>query len=416
MKYNIKLPNTFTCSSLWPFVPLALWPLVFIAAIFMNSCVKPQIDDTTMNGQEIPWADSSNTHPKHAEFEALVRKYNAKGLPGISLLVHDNAGTWVGSAGKADLKTDIPFLPGTVSKVASVTKFFMGVLMFKLFEDSIATGIGYNALHQPASTWIAADILKKIPNGMQVTLGQLMNHETGIPDIIEMDDFYLEVLNDPNKKWTASDLLEFVENKDPVFKPGDTAIYSNTNTILVSMIIEAVTKQPHSDVLKQRILEPLGLQHTFYQPHDELPSFVSQGYFDLYNNNTLVNVSNLVTGAGNGYGGIYSNLFDLQQLIESVLVKKTFLSEKSLSIMETYGKADGSNKYGYGIMKKFIERGENFGIGHSGRDLGYTCNLFYFPASGVTHVFLINYGTDGDSGLKQVFLDFQEELLNMTSK
>ena len=80
----------------------------------------------------------------------------------------------------------------------------MGVLMFKLFEDSAATGIGYNALHQPISKWINSDILNSIPNGMSVTLGQLMNHETGIPDVIEMDDFYLEVLNDPNKKWTPS--------------------------------------------------------------------------------------------------------------------------------------------------------------------------------------------------------------------
>jgi len=390
--------------------------LIPIAVVLLAACVKPQIDDTTIAGQDIPWTDSSNLHPQHTDFETLIRKYHAKGLPGISLLVEDRGGTWVGSVGSADLKTGIPFLPGTVSKVASVTKFFMGVLMFKLFEDSAATGIGYNALHQPISRWINTDILSSIPNGMSVTLGQLMNHETGIPDVIEMDDFYLEVLNDPNKKWTPADLLEFVEGKDPVFKPGDTAIYSNTNTILVSMVIEAVTKQPHSDVLKQRVLQPLGLMDTYYQPHDQLPSSVSQGYFDLYNNNTLVNVSNLVTGAGNGYGGIYSNLFDLHKLIESVLVKKTFLSAKSLQIMETYGKADGSNRYGYGIMKKFIERGENSGIGHSGRDLGYTCNLFYFPASGVTHIFLINYGTDGDSDLKQVFLDFQEELLDITSK
>ncbi|HSB92982.1 MAG TPA: serine hydrolase [Flavitalea sp.] len=390
--------------------------IISIAVFCINGCVKPQIEETTIAGQEIPWTDSSNIHPQHTAFESLIRKYHGKGLPGISLLVNDKAGTWVGSVGNADLKTNMSFLPGTISKVASVTKFFMGVLMFKLFEDSASTGIGYTALHQPLSTWISAEVLHKIPNGMKVTLGQVMNHESGIPDVIEMDDFYLEVLNDPNKKWTASELLGYVEGKDPVFDPGDTAIYSNTNTILVSMVIEAVTRKAHSDVLKQRVLQPLGLLNTFYQPHDVLPASVAQGYFDLYNNNTLVNVSNLVTGAGNGYGGIYSNLFDLHKLIESVLVKKTFLSAQSLSIMETYGKADGSNKYGYGIMKKFIERGENFGIGHSGRDLGYTCNLFYFPASGVTHIFLINYGTDGDSDLKQVFLDFQQELLDITTK
>jgi len=82
--------------------------------------------------------------------------------------------------------------------------------------------------------------------------------------------------------------------------------------------------------------------------------------------------------------------------------------------MQTYGKADDINQYGYGIMKKFISRGINSGYGHSGRDLGYSANLFYFPNKGVTHAFLINYGTDSKSNLRQVFYDFQEELLNMT--
>jgi D-alanyl-D-alanine carboxypeptidase len=84
--------------------------------------------------------------------------------------------------------------------------------------------------------------------------------------------------------------------------------------------------------------------------------------------------------------------------------------------MQTYGKPDFPNQYGYGIMKKFIDRGVNAGIGHSGRELGYTANLFHFPNKGVTHAFLINYGTDSDSRLKTVFNQFQEELLNITLK
>ena len=67
-------------------------------------------------------------------------------------------------------------------------------------------------------------------------------------------------------------------------------------------------------------------------------------------------------------------------------------------------------------MKKFIDRGVDAGIGHSGRDLGYTANVFYFPNKDVVHVFLINYGTDSKSNLRQVFTDFQEELLNLTLK
>jgi D-alanyl-D-alanine carboxypeptidase len=232
--------------------------------------------------------------------------------------------------------------------------------------------------------------------------------------LIENDDFYLAVLNDPNKKWTQKELLQFVYHDDPLFAPGDTAIYSNTNTILITMVMEAATKRKHADLLKERVLQPLALTNSYYQPHDVLPNSVAQGYFDLYNSNKLVNVSNLVTGAGNGFGGIYSNLFDLQKFVEAVLIKKTFLKPQSLSLMETYGKADGVNKYGYGIMKKFIERGADAGIGHSGRDLGYTCNLFYFPDKNVTHIFFINYGTDAASNLRESFYQFQEELLDLS--
>jgi len=391
--------------------------LIYIAliAIVSMSCRKGQVIQTRNIGVAIPWNDSSNLHPKNAALKALLEKYHRKGLPGISLLVKDQHGTWVGAAGKADLANNIDFIPGTVSKVASITKLFMGALMFTLFEDSVNSHLGYLSLNKPITTWLPSNITSKLPNGNTVTLGQLMKHESGIPDVIEQNSFYLAVLNNPNKKWEATGLLEFIYDKQPLFLPGDTAIYSNTNTILVSMIMEYATGKKHSDLLKQKITLPLGLTNTYYQPHDALPNSVAQGYFDLYNNNTLSNVSNLVTGSGNGYGGIYSNLFDLQKFIDALLLKKTLLSQKSLDIMQQFnGKPDGSNKYGYGIMKKFIERGNDAGIGHSGRDLGYTANLFYFPSKNVTHIFFVNYGTDSKSNLRQVFYDFQDELLNIT--
>jgi D-alanyl-D-alanine carboxypeptidase len=335
-------------------------------------------------------------------------------LPGISLLVNDQKGTWIGAVGKADLANEIDFVPGTISKAASITKFFIGVLVFRLIEDSTNSKLGFNSLHLPITTWLPKRITEKIPNGNVITLGQLMKHETGIPDLIENDDFYLAVLNDPNKKWTQEELLKFVYKQKPLFAPGDTAIYSNSNTILISLVIHYATGRDHALLFREKILQPLQLIHSYYQPHDALPNSIAQGYYDLYNNNTLVNVSNLVTGSGNGYGGLYSNLFDLYKFIDAVLLKKIFLSPKSLAIMESYGKTDGNNYYGYGIMKKYIERGSDAGIGHAGRDVGYTCNLFYFPAKKVTHIFFINYGTDGNSRLREVFYQFQEELLNVT--
>lgn len=165
-----------------------------------------------------------------------------------------------------------------------------------------------------------------------------MNHETGLPDLIEEDKFYLAVLNNPNKVWKAEELLEYIYNKPALFVPGDTAVYSNTNTVLTTMILESQTGKKHADLLKQYILNPLGLTNTFYQPHDALPNSVAQGYYDLYNNGTIVNVSNLITGSGNGYGGIFSNLFDLYKFIDALFIKQTLLKPTTLTTMFTYGK------------------------------------------------------------------------------
>jgi D-alanyl-D-alanine carboxypeptidase len=386
--------------------------ILLLCSLF--TCRKAQVGATKSIGIPVPWNDSSNSHPKNAALKALLEEYRIKGLPGISLLVDDVNGTWVGAAGKADIENNIDFVPGTVSKAASITKLFMGTLMFRLFEDSVNTGLGYQSLYRPISNWIPNRILSKIENGNIITLGQLLNHESGIPDVIDEDAFYLAVLNNPNKKWEQEDLLEFIYDQSSLFHPGDTAIYSNTNTILVTLVMEYATGQKHEDLLRQKILSPLSLGNTYYQPHDVLPNSVAQGYFDLYNNHSLVNVSNLVTGSGNGYGGIYSNLFDLYKFADALFLKQTFLKPLSMNTMQTYGKQDGTNLYGYGLQKSYLDRGIDAGIGHKGRDLGYSANLFYFPNKKVLHILFVNYGTDSDSDLKNVFREFLEELVTIT--
>jgi len=377
------------------------------------ACRKAQIVRTTSIGVSSPWNDSSSRHPKNNAFLNLLDKYKKKGLPGISLLISDASGTWTGATGKADLSAGIDFVPGTVSKAASITKFFMATLVFRLMEDSVNTGMGYGALNRPVREWLPSGITNKLANGSQITLGHCLKHETGTPDLINEDAFYLAVLNNPNKKWGPVELLEFIYNKPAEFAAGDTAVYSNTNTVLVTMIIEAQTGKKHDRLLHQYVLEPLGLKNTFYQPHDQLPPATAQGYYDLYNNGSIVNVSNLVTGSGNGYGGLYSNLYDLFTFINAVLIRETFLRPESIARMKTWGKKDDTNFYGYGLQQSYI-RGSDFGIGHKGRDLGYSANLFYFPTRGVTHIFFVNYGTDADSGLKDIFFAFVDEMVTLS--
>ena len=111
------------------------------------------------------------------------------------------------------------------------------------------------------------------------------------------------------------------------------------------------------------------------------------------------------------YGGLFSNVFDLDKFLTALFIEKTLISQASLDIMAT-GELEGENAYtGVGAQIKFPHKSSS-GIGHNGRDLGYSADLYYFPATGEKMIFFVNYGTDAKSELKQVFVDFENALVD----
>jgi D-alanyl-D-alanine carboxypeptidase len=375
------------------------------ALLLLGSCRKPEIGPT-----EQCTFTPGTTHPKSAAYQAVLDHYVAKGLPGISALIRDGNGVWVGAAGKADIGKRVDMAPCTVSKAASVTKTFIGALALKLVEE------GKFGLDDPLTKWLPEKTLSNLKNANISTVRQLLNHTTGIADVIEDDGFYLAVLNNPAKKWTPEALLEFVYGDEPEFAPGTGVSYSNTNFLLLAMVMNQATGQDHSKLLRDKILVPLALEHSFYYWHDDLPAQVAQGYFDLYNNETIVNVTNFNTGSGNGYGGLYSTVFDLQTFIEALVRDKTLLSSNMTDQMLTFGEPEGTTnkRLGLSIFKDFLERApDQFAYGHRGRDLGYTADMFWFPNQDYTLTYLINYGTDAKSELKQQFLDFRKAVVDV---
>lgn len=379
--------------------------LLFLLTTLFTTCKKEQIVPSITVDCEFP--DSSSQHPKNQNFRELIERYRKNGLPGISVLINDSDGTWVGSTGYADIAKGIRFSSCHVSKAASITKILVGSLVLKLQEE------GKININDPISNYIDNDILKKITNSEGKTIKQLMNHTTGIYDVITCPAFYLEIINNPNKVWVPKDLLKFVYNKDGApLTDQYPANYSNTNTLLLSMCVEKATGQKHNELLHELILDPLGMVNTYYQGHDAIPRTAAQGYFDLHGDGTIVNVSNYITGSGNGFGGIYSNVFDLNKFIRALFIDKTLLSQNSLDLMYEVNREDDDFYCGVSTVKKFTKK-STYGIGHTGRDLGYNANLFYFPERGSTIIFFVNYGTNGGSSLKQIFLDFESELTDL---
>ena len=386
--------------------------LIIIGLIY-SGCRKSDVQASVLCNAD--YADSSYKHPNRGLYQAILDKYQKKGLPGIAVLLEDENGVWMGSAGKADIKAGVEFRPCTVSKVASMTKMFFAAAVLQLNEQ------GKVNLNDKISKWLPADIVNKVKNADKASIRDLMQHTTGIYDIIFDADFYLAVLNNPNKHWTGKELIKFAYNKPSAFNYKDTlktAEYSNTNTLLLTMCIEEITGRPHHEILRELVFNKAGMSNTYYHYHEALPSSVAQGYFDLYNNGSIVNVSNLITGSGNGFNGVYSSVTDIHKFMKALFVDKSLLSKASLDLMHTYVPSGEEGDIGVGILQQYKQLNLGYiGVGHSGGDLGYCGEAQYFPGrNNRIFVTLVNYGTNGETPLKDVYKDMRAEFVKTLLK
>lgn len=162
--------------------------LTLLLACTLISCEKEQLVKTQDCSEARP-AD----HPKAEALEGVLRTYTNQGLPGISLLIRDSTGLWTGAAGMAYIKRDFPMKPCHISKVASITKPFIAALVMMLVEE------GRISLDAQITQYVDND-LSNIANAGQATVQQLLNHTSGVYDVISDDQFYLAVLNEPTRE------------------------------------------------------------------------------------------------------------------------------------------------------------------------------------------------------------------------
>lgn len=289
----------------------------------------------------------------------------------------------------------------------------MATATFLLIED------GLFQLDDPINKYLTDKQLKGIKNAEFATIRSCLAHTTGIADIIKDQSFYLSVLNQPDKFWKEEELLDFVRGDDAVFEHGDSVKYSNTNTLLVAMVIEAVTGKDHSEIIREQILKPYSMNHTYYYWREIPPAAsVAQGYFDLYNNGTMVNVTNYNTGSGNGYGGLYSNALDLLRFVELLFREKSVLSPNSLNSMLTFGKPEKGKTdcWVLGVCKVLL-KGIHYNLdGDIVVVILVILQMFLFSESRHDLKFLVNYGTDAESRLQSIFFEFRTSIVDEMMK
>ena len=207
---------------------------------------------------------------------------------------------WRRAFGQADVARATPMALDSTFPVRSVTKSFTVTLLLQLVQA------GQLALDHKVGRYIAG-----VPNGHLIDLADLAGNQSGLADYSAQPGFIEVFAKDTLHVWTPQELVAFSFAVEPAFLPGAQYQYSNTNTVLLGMVIEAVTGQLLGGVLAARIFRPLGLSGTSYPSSANLPPPTPTPYaVDVVTGATddqpLVSPTSLA-----GSGAIASTLADL---------------------------------------------------------------------------------------------------------
>ncbi len=170
------------------------------------------------------------------------------------------------AAGWHDRKNKIPAYPQAIFKIASITKLYVAVATAKLVKDQRLS------LDKTLADYFP-ELAGRIENSERITLKMMAQHRSGIPNFIDHPDYWK---NPPKNK---QETLDYALDLPADFEPDEDYGYSNTNYMLISDLIDKVLGYPHQQYIKEEILIPLGLKHTFGSLHEVDIEEVMSGYY-----------------------------------------------------------------------------------------------------------------------------------------
>jgi D-alanyl-D-alanine carboxypeptidase len=188
--------------------------------------------------------------------------------PGVLVGVRVGADApWMRAFGLADAARAKPMTLDHTFPVRSVTKSFTVTAFLQLVQA------GRLGLDDKVERYVAG-----VPNGNLIALADLAGNQSGLADYSAQTAFVQPFIQNTLRVWTPQELLAFSFAVPPPFPPGGQYQYSNTNTVLLGVVIEKVTAQALGDVLSSQIFQPLGLDATIYPSSAQLPAPTPTGY------------------------------------------------------------------------------------------------------------------------------------------
>ncbi|MER5726743.1 serine hydrolase domain-containing protein [Streptomyces sp. NPDC002138] len=316
-----------------------------------------------------------------ARLDAAVRQVmRVTGTPGAVVgLWAPGKGSYVKAFGVADKATGAPMKADVHTRLGSETKTFTVTALLRLVDQ------GKVRLDDPIGRYVPG-----VPNGDHITLRELAGMRSGLFNYTLDPDFVKTFEGNPEQRFVPRQLLDFSFKHPAQFPPDAKFQYSNTNLVLLGLVIEKVTGRPVQDVITKDVIEPAGLRHTLFPTGPEFPEPHAHGYSDETPSGEIEDATNWNPSWAWAAGAMISDMQDLRTWAR-VLATGTLLTPATQAerLKTTPMDIPGAG-YGLGI---FNVQGW---IGHNGSLPGYESLTVYLPQARATMVIILNTDVETD--------------------
>ena len=346
--------------------------------------------------------------PTEPGYAAAVRQkvsatMAANVIPGAVVRISSpTQGEWTAAFGTGTIDRDDPLTAADHFRIGSITKTMTSTVILQLVQE------GKLALTDPIGKFRPG-----VPNGDRITIADLSEMRSGLYSYTFDPGFNQTLDSDPAKAWTPDELLAIAFAHPPNAEPGTTFEYSNTNIVLLGLVIEQLTGEPLERAFADRIFTPLGMTQTSLPVRTDtaIPSPYAHGYSFGTNVSTMqsyalppsqqsaalagtlkprdeTNANPSWAWAAGGAISTVSDLFTyVQALVGGRLLNPATQKVRMDSIRPPDPAHPDAGGYGLGIAK--------FGplIGHDGQIPGYMTFAAQDPATGLTITIATNLAT-----------------------
>ena len=301
-----------------------------------------------------------------APMDKIILKSGENNFTGNLSLFQNGNQIYNNSTGFKDRKNETPIDEQTRFRIGSISKIFTAVMIMQLIEE--------NKLSLESRL---SEFIPRVKLSDQITIEQLLSHKSGIFNYTELKDYY----NFHQDSLTLDEIVDKFNVKRRKFKPGKKYEYSNSNYILLTLILEQIEQDNYGSILKKKILEPYQLNNTYCCNNRHLDDDAKSYYFVK---NNWIDAENSNLEIASGAGGITSNGHDVNRFL-SLLFSNKILSKESVDLMKL-----NTLNFEYGLGLDPIPFFNIIGLGHDGRIDAFLSYSYYFEQGNLSLTYLSN--------------------------